>query len=422
MRAKLTLLLSLVVGTLGGVLATGCQTYDFEPVEPLAVSQTTVETRVEAKALKPNLMLLVDTSGSMTLPLNPALPACKLSSGSTCGGDAPCPTTCPTRWRALQGAMNTFLTQNGRIARMGLATYPGKQLVQGTVCGGTTALREALPTEEDDNTLIAKAAAVNKALQDIPNSAAGKPEGGTPTSTSLNYLGTLPDMQVEGREDLVLLLTDGLPNCNENNENFWTKATPDRCRCTLENTSFCESTPYDKLGCLDKDGSVTAVRNLRNKQIRTIVIGFGAETATGNGTEVLNAMAEAGGFALEAKACTADADCGAGDTCDTTAKTCRRRFYQAGNQTELSAALEAISKVVGPANPCLLQIPPDQLPSSENLVVVYINKERVEAGENTWRLNLPSEGVEFKGDLCTRIKNSTAIDPVDIEVRAVQRR
>jgi hypothetical protein len=418
MRAKLTLLLSLAVGTLGGVLAAGCQTYDFEPVEPLAVSQTTVETRVQAKALKPNLMLLVDTSGSMTFPLNPSSSACNTSAGA-CGGPIECPASCPTRWRALQGAMKSFLTNNGRIARMGLATYPGTQPVQGTVCGGTTGLREALPTAEDDDTLISKAAAVNKVLQDIPNYGKGQPEGGTPTSTSLNYLGTLPEMQVDGREDLVLLLTDGLPNCNENNANAYPSA---QCRCTLDNVTFCQSAPYDKLGCLDKDGSVTAVQNLRNKQIRTIVIGFGAETATGNGTEVLNAMAEAGGFALEAKACTTNTDCGAGDTCDTTAKTCRRRFYQAGNETELAAALEAISKVVGPANPCLLSIPSEQLPSSESLVVVYINKERVEASDTTWRLNLQLEGVEFKGDLCTRIKNSSPLEPVDIEVRAVQRR
>jgi hypothetical protein len=44
------------------VLATGCQTYDFEPVEPLAVAQTTESRSIKARAPKPNLMLLVDTS------------------------------------------------------------------------------------------------------------------------------------------------------------------------------------------------------------------------------------------------------------------------------------------------------------------------------------------------------------------------
>ncbi|HSP77727.1 MAG TPA: VWA domain-containing protein, partial [Myxococcaceae bacterium] len=77
MRAKQTLLSALVVGLLGGVFAAGCQTYDFEPVEPLALAQTTETRRIEARERKPNLMLLVDTSGSMTDPVDPADPDCK---------------------------------------------------------------------------------------------------------------------------------------------------------------------------------------------------------------------------------------------------------------------------------------------------------------------------------------------------------
>ncbi len=413
MRAKLTLLLSLAVGALGGVLAAGCQTYDFEPVEPLAVSQTTVETRIEARALKPNLMLLVDTSGSMTEPLNPSLAACKLSDGSICSGDFECPTSCPTRWRALKGAMDTFLSTNGRVARIGLATYP-EIAAADTGCGiATTKLRNALPTAEDDDSLISQASLVNVAIQGIPNGGPGRPYGGTPTSQSLSYLGSLPELQVEGREDIVLLLTDGLPNCNDK----FDISKP--CTCTLGGADLCKDAPYNQLGCLDQTGSEAAVKELRAKNIRTIVIGFGADTATGAGTVVLNAMATAGGFPRE---CAVDADCGTGDTCDTGAKLCRRQFYQAGNQAELAAALAAISARVGPANPCLLEIPPEQLPSSESLVVVYINKERVEASDTAWRLNVALSGIEFKGDLCTRIKNSTPLDPVDIEVRAVQRR
>ncbi|HEY0093821.1 MAG TPA: VWA domain-containing protein, partial [Archangium sp.] len=70
MRAKQTLLSALAVSLVGGVLATGCQTYDFEPVEPLAVAQTTETRRIEARGLKPNMMMLVDTSGSMTAPVD----------------------------------------------------------------------------------------------------------------------------------------------------------------------------------------------------------------------------------------------------------------------------------------------------------------------------------------------------------------
>jgi hypothetical protein len=415
MRAKLTLLRALAMGTLCGVLAAGCQTYDFEPVEPLALSQTTVETNIEVRSLKPNMMLLVDTSGSMTLPLDKNDSRCQTSQG-TCGGDINCPSGCPTRWRALQGAMGSFLTASGKVARMGLATYPGKELVQGEVCGGSSSLRITLPTAEDEASLSNKASEVNVAIQAIPQFGTGQPEGGTPTASSLRYLGTLSDLQGDAREDFILLLTDGLPNCNETHPSPYPNT---QCRCTLGGS--CQYQPYDKLGCLDKDGSVAAVTALRARNIRTIVIGFGAETATGDGTEVLNAMAEAGGFAIEPKSCTANADCGTGDTCDTTAGKCRRRFYQAGNQTELAAALDAITERVVTGNPCLVKLALDQIPPSESLLVVYMDGVRLTASDTTWRLR-EQQGVEFLGDRCTRIKNSTPADPAKIEIRSIQRR
>jgi hypothetical protein len=416
MRAKLTLLSALAMGTLCGVLAAGCQTYDFEPVEPLALSQTTVETNIEVRSLKPNMMLLVDTSGSMTLPLDKNDQRCQTSRG-TCGIDINCPSNCPTRWRALQGAMGSFLTASGKVARMGLATYPGKELVQNEVCGGASSLRITLPTAEDETSLSNKAAEVNAAIQAIPQFGTGQPEGGTPTASSLRYLGTLSDLQGDAREDFVLLLTDGLPNCNDAHP---TPSPDPQCRCTL-GTACNDVSSFKTLGCLDKDGSVAAVTALRAQNIRTIVIGFGAETATGDGTEVLNAMAEAGGFAIEPKSCTANADCGSGDTCDTTAGKCRRRFYQAGNQTELAAALDAITERVVTGNPCLVKLALDQIPSSESLLVVYLDGARLAASDTTWRLRT-DQGVEFLGDKCTRIKNSTPADPAKIEIRSIQRR
>ena len=48
-----------------GLLGLGCMTYDFQPVQPLAIAQTRTGGVIRAKKLKPNLMLLVDKSGSM---------------------------------------------------------------------------------------------------------------------------------------------------------------------------------------------------------------------------------------------------------------------------------------------------------------------------------------------------------------------
>lgn len=417
MRAKLTLVRALVLGTLGGVLATGCQTYDFEPVDPLAISQTTETRRIEAKAAKPNLMLLVDTSGSMKDPVDPTDPDCKVS-GVLCGDARPCnTTTCPTRWSELQAAMQDFLSSSGTVARMGLATYP--DLTVDASCGATASLSVALPAAgaDDEATLVDNATKVKNKILAIKNSSTTgepTPSGGTPTSISLKFVGTRPELQTAERSDFVLLLTDGLPNCNS----AFAPAYPDSaCFCTLSDCTYAK-----QIGCLDKNESVASVQALRTKDIKTIVVGFGADfnstTPSGQqGATTLNRMAEEGGFARE---CSVNADCGTGDTCDTTTKLCNRRFYQAGNRTELVAALKKISEKVSTVDPCVVAFSDDAAPSSQELVVVYLNGERVEPGADTW--SLQGNVLTFTGSSCNRINSSTTANPVDIEVRAVQRR
>ncbi|MBM7115422.1 adventurous gliding motility lipoprotein CglB [Archangium primigenium] len=419
MRAKLSLLSFLAVSALSGVLATACQTYDFEPVEPLAIAQTTETRVVTAKASKPNLMLLVDTSGSMTAPVDPSRPACTTGRG-LCGSESnPCNTaTCPTRWSELQAAMSDFLDSSGSIARIGLTTYPDQS--QGDSCGATSSLSVPLPadTVEDATQLVANANQVKTRLLAIKNSSTTNeqvPVGGTPTSLSLRYVGNLADLQSASRSSFVLLLTDGLPNCNSQ---FADPYPSPKCFCTL--TASCEGAP--DIGCLDTDASVAAVQALQAKKIQTIVIGFGADFNSSSesgrrGVATLNGMADAGGFARE---CTTDAQCGAGDRCETSVGKCERRFYQAANRTELVNALREITDKVTVDEPCVLSFSASEQPSSEELLVVYINGERLAPGANTW--NLTPAGVAFNGTTCERITNSTPSNPVNIEVRAVQRR
>ncbi|MCY1077157.1 adventurous gliding motility lipoprotein CglB [Archangium lansingense] len=409
MRAKLTLLRALVLGTIGGVLATGCQTYDFEPVQPLAISQTTETRRIEARARKPNLMLLVDTSGSMTDPADKSDPDCR-PGGVLCGDSRPCNTAvCPTRWSELQKAMQTFLNESGKIARMGLATYPSDDS-----CGSSTTVSIPLPDGEmdDEATLAANAELVKNEILSIKNYSTTDPmpQGGTPTSKSLLFVGNRPELQTD-REDLVVLLTDGLPNCNEG------YPSGAECFCTLSDCTYAQA-----IGCLDKDASVDAVKALRAKEIRTIVIGFGADfntsSASGSkGAETLSGMAVEGGFSLD-RSCTTNAQCGSGDECDTATKFCKRRFYQASSSAELTAALKDISEKVLVQDPCVLNFESSaQVPAKSELVVVYVNGERQSAGADTWELT--TTGIKFVGSTCTRIENSTSANPVEYEVRAV---
>ena len=432
MRANLTLLSTLLWGTLGGVLA-GCQTYDFEPVDPLAISQTTETRTLEAREAKPNLMLLVDTSGSMTDPTNPDLTdssgvkVCK-SGGATCGVSFPCDTArCPTRWTELQGAMNDFLTGSATAARIGLSTYPDLGPDKKASCGATTGVSVPLPAEDmdDTDTLLANANKVRERILAIKNSTSSPtteqtPQGGTPTSQSLQFVGSLPALQTANRSDFVLLLTDGLPNCNSAFADPYPSAN---CYCTL-GTGGGDCSAAKQIGCLDTNASVAAVTALRGKEIKTIVIGFGTDFTSGSesgkrGTATLNGMAEAGGFA---RACTSNAECGTGDTCETAKGLCTRRFYQAGNKTELLAALKQISEIVKVDEPCLLSFTETQKPSSQELVVVYVNGDRLSPGADTWVLADDQSGILFQGGTCDRIKASTASNPAKIEVRAVRTR
>ncbi|MBJ6764354.1 adventurous gliding motility lipoprotein CglB [Myxococcaceae bacterium JPH2] len=434
MRATKSPLSALLAGivVMGSTLFAGCQTYDFEPVDPLAIAQTTVEDVIKAKRSKPNVMLLVDTSGSMTDPVNPSSALCKLPSGATCGGkDTPCDTSkCPTRWSDLQAAMGPFLANSGKLLRFGLTTYPvpppdsTSSPTAAESCAAATAVsvRKDLPASgEDDDSLLAHASTINTLIQSIPNSGAGMPAGGTPTSGSLTFVSGLASFNAADKDDrdqFVILLTDGLPNCNFNNA---IEGPSTECRCTFENPSQCSGS-YRKAGCLDMDASVQAARALRkDKGIRTIVIGFGAETNNGAGTEVLNAVSDAGEFARfqPCAVATEQTDCGAGDTCDPSTRFCRRHFYQAGNQQELAAALEAISNKLVIQDPCLFKMKSYEIPENPKLIVVYVNDKSVPSGADTWELT--ADGVSFKGSTCEQLKASRPEAPVTVEVRAIRK-
>ncbi|AKQ67034.1 CglB [Myxococcus hansupus] len=416
MRSKLPLLSALSVGAV--VLA--CQTYDFEPVEPLAIAQTTVEEVINARRSKPNIMMLVDTSGSMTLPVNPG-PSCDVEfEGSMvpCGYDAVCNVDiCPTRWTALQAVVPDFLRNSGPFVRFALTTYPETRGGSGVadLCRESTpsALLKTLPAQEDDDSLLAHANEINTLLQQIPNGGPGQPVGGTPTSGSLRFVREQAGLVDPDRANFVILLTDGLPNCNANNANQGTDI--ERCKCTIAGNG-CRG-GYLQNGCLDEDASVAEVRALADRGVKTIVIGFGSETATGDGPAVLNAMARAGGFARQ---CDAQNSCGADDTCNPTTGLCNRAFFQAANQAELAQALEDISKAVVNPEPCLIPLEGPQRPSDPKLLVVYVDGVRTTSSDSTW--SFEEAGVLFTGETCQRILNSTPESPVKIEVRAIRQR
>lgn len=396
------------------LLAGSCQTYDFERVVPLAVAQTTDKTIVASKRLKPNVMLLVDNSGSMEIPIaGPNTCAADLMCGSP---GRRCPPGCPTRVSEMKNAMATFLQTSGTIARLGVTAFPIDSLCA-PPANVDVPFPDPTPTDDGtDATLQAKASAVNAKIQAL------LPTGGTPTGSSLQFLGTYGELNnaTDFRDDFVLLLTDGLPNCNDANPNSLctcggscTTQQTSACACT---TSTCGGSLCNK-GCLDQDGAVQNVKALRQKGIRTIVVGFGAELASGSGPVVLNAMAREGGFARECPNMT-DAECGSAGPCNTATKQCATAFFQASNGTELAAALRKISESFQ-GDPCVFKL--SATPSDPRYLSVVINGQSLASGPTTYSYNPSRNEVTFVGALCTQLNSSTTQNPVSVEFRIVER-
>jgi len=387
-----------------------CQTYDFERVSPLAVSQESQTHTIVAKALKPNVMLLVDNSGSMTE---------NVASGGT-------------RISNLKSAMADFLGEAGALARFGLTVFPENS-------GPSQTVRVSLPnpTASDDGndaSLNAQADAVNTAIQALT------PAGGTPTAASVAFVGEEPGLNntTDNRADFVLLLTDGLPNLNTANPNAicdcgttCDQARKDTCACTQ---GSCDSPGLCSIGCLDRDATVDTITSLYgNKSIGTIVIGFGDDLTSGDAADVLNSMARAG---QQPRKCLDNMGnvnaglCGGAQTCDSN-NICSQAFYQAANGEELKQALlNIIEKIKGDVCSYTLASPPgfkanpdgsDDL--REPLLAVVVDGATLTPGADTYSYDatVNNKLIVMNGATCSKIKNSTSQNPVKLEIRAVEK-
>lgn len=398
-----------------GALVAGCQTYDFERVVPFTITQKRDTYEVKARRLKPNVMLLVDNSLSMLRPIDATNPNCALNCGDSVNN--PCAASCPTRVSEMKQAMGTFLPAAATTARFAVTAYPTDN-----VCRPATSIDVPFPapTANDDGTdatLAAAASAVGARIQML------KPTGGTPTGASLEFLGTYAGLTDpnDGREDYVLVLTDGLPNCNTQSVNqlcgcgnTCTTAQNNACTCTV---STCTNSTFCSLGCLDREGSVDKVEALLEKGIKTIVVGFGADLASGDGPAVLNAMALAGGFPRGCPEGT-DAECGgAPGSCNSFTKQCSTAFYQAANGTELADVLATIGGRF-PGNPCAYEL--SESPSNPQYLAVVLNDETLLPGADTYRYLADINTVEFLGATCRRLESTTPQNPLRLEFRIVQ--
>jgi von Willebrand factor type A domain len=388
MKAPLSLHASAVPALFAsGLLALGCQVYDFEPVTPGAVAQQAKSVPLAFNQPKPNLMLLVDKSGSMADPVAPP------------GG--------PSKMVVLKQVMGAFLDTSPDagppVARVGLARFPNESCVATTATDVLANLPSA-DAGDSDAVLEAAVAASNAALQTL------SPNGGTPTQASLQFIANnIAELDDSSRENFVLLLTDGLPNCN-------IALDANTCTCTSTAGPPCSLGNND---CLDDVATVAQVKAMRTNNIRTIVIGFGADVVGGIAEDTLEAMADAGGFVR--KCPNTNESCGDGNDCVLATGLCSKQYFQATDGTALTEALAEISSSITQTQ-CVYNL--DEVPAGADggspAISVVLNGMPYLPGSDTWIYDPVKNQIVFQGALCAQLKTNTPQNPITLDIRLLQ--
>jgi hypothetical protein len=361
------------------LLALACQQHEFQPLQPVTFRQVSTIKKIVARQFKPNVMLAVDRSQSMNFPI-------------AAGGES--------RWHELKAAMAEYLTTHGTVARMGLMTFP-----TGDACGPGAVSVPMFETNDNPADLQKHADDINAAIQ------ATQPGGVTPTMESLRVLANYAPM-LGGRESIVILATDGLPNCNAANPNSY-DTDPAACDCTFD-PSQCGG-QYTRLSCLDRSGTIAVVKELLSKGIKTAVVAFGDDTLYGVGPQVMNAIASEGGAPRSCVHGT-DAECGAGNTCDVATHVCSMRYSQASSARELADALASIGYDLSKGDVCVQTL--DVAPADARYLTVVLDGKVVPPGPDTWSYDQGT--VTFHAASCQTLGSSTPDAPAQLEFRAVE--
>ncbi|MBX7114737.1 MAG: hypothetical protein K1X64_10465 [Myxococcaceae bacterium] len=302
-------------------------------IAPREVEVGTAQITVE-RAKPPQVHWLIDNSWSMLLPIDVSDPRCPVG----CGAETMCPPACLTRKAAFNEIFEGLMKAYGGEARHAVTVFPSR----GGVCeaGAAGDLIHASTEIDDEAALAASASAAALAVRALV------PQGGTPTSSALDGLRQHGRVAASSdRAALVVLVTDGLPNCNA--QNPVSCDTPALCRCTLASCggAFCVT------GCLDASTTLTAITDLRAASgADVLVVGLGPDFLGGDGVDMLNAMAGAGGLPR---------------TCLAVTSGCQARYESVpnlANMTQLSARLGTLLKSYGP---CRL-IAPDFVTASSD--------------------------------------------------------
>jgi hypothetical protein len=305
-----------------------------DPNDPPGNNETcdgqTFET---GETIPPRILLVVDKSGSM---------------GDPAVGYA------GSKWDGATDALSDVVTSLEGSVEFGLMLYPD----------GNANFNQCNQGQLEVNV------SANSADDIVNELNSTDPGGGTPTAATLTRArSSLDALGASGGSRVVVLATDGGPNCN-------TGLNPNTCVCV--NPDGCA----DSRNCLDDVSSLNAAASLSNAGYSVFVVGIpGSE----NFTDVLNGLAEAGGTALP------------GTT----------KYYQADDSNQLATALEDISSRVAS---CRFDLQ-DPVSNATSVTVTVGSSTVAQDPNNGWGL-VDDDTIELFGSACDQVVAS----PVDVTV------
>ena len=381
-----------------GLLATGgaaaCQSYSMEGVDPQTV--VAVETSQRFTGAKPPVLLIVqDRSGSMQLCFGNE-PA---GAGESCGIIGETQQPMRSRMDIAQTVMGDALQSHANDAQYGLILY-GVGGADG--CGEANTLVTPQPTQSGSEQ-VRQEYAGNPAIDD--------PSGGTPTTKALKKAldtlvdagsGKLKDAYAD-RSAYVVLVTDGLMNCNDQH------AVP--CTCSQEigcgRTDFGQEGTFEPVLCLDDDDSLQMVHALQTAGVKTFVIGLG-ETFQGQSlaVNVLNDLARAGGRPR---------------TDPSSGQVLNPAFYSAGDRAALQQSITEILESI--TAPCEYQLSGPVCEGRLIQVKLTIDGQAVTTtcgseGDASWDfVDGDARRIRFNGALCSRMQTA---DEVFVSIKGIE--
>lgn len=383
-----------------GIGLAACQYYNMEAVDPQTVIAVETSGTFE-RTLPPSLLIVQDRSGSMEICFDQDVFA-GVSRG--CLADAMGDTRDPdrrSRMEISQQVMKDVVAASKDEVEFGLLLYGVDPDQPNISCAPPHVIAEPAADSHE---------AVSEAYRSSPFIV--NPAGGTPTTLALRRSYELL-VDEEGhprrsdRRTYVVLVTDGLMNCNSAHAMPCTCASETGCFGPGGAVAYGEDGTMEARQCLDDAASLSEIEDLRKAGISTFVIGLG-ESFSGEeviATRVLDALAVAGGVPQEGAP---------------------QKFYSAGNAEQLQSSLEKIIAQI--SAPCEYELDGPVCDGRLIKINLNIDDEVVETScsqtpeETTWFFAEQGgvrdpQRIVFSPPLCTRLSEANA---VSISIKGVE--